>query len=110
MPKIYCFKKGVVPTLQPEPEFLLITYMKFSKFLMTGSRDIGKNLFFFSKIGLCHFCTLISCKRSEKTEVRSPRFAKMDALTDGPTDQLTDAITKDPLAKHWVQISLSATL
>ena len=113
-----CLKnRGLVPTIQPEPDFSwtcgfrqkldnveLIMYMKFQKILMTGCRDMDKKhqkcpknggfpplvtpQDFFSKIGLCHFCTLMvaltSCKKLENTNERSLRYVKTDQQTDGP--------------------------
>ena len=85
----------------------LITYMKFQKLLMTGCRDMDKKQKhpqngrfppfvtpqdFFSKIGLCHFCTLsvlTSCKKLEITNRRSLRYLKTDhGLTDGQDDYI----------------------
>ena len=115
--------RGLVPTIQPEPDFSwtcgfrqmldnveLIMYIKFQKLLMTGCRDMDKKhqkypqnggfppfvtpQDFFSKIGLCHFCTfmvdLTSCKKLEKTDGRSLSYLKTDRPTNGQMDQRTN--------------------
>ena len=95
--------------------------MKFQKLLMTGCRDMDKKhqkypknggfppfvtpQDFFSKIGLCHFCTLYgaltSCKKLEKTNERSLEIFKDGPRTNQWTTDRDDYI--GPLGESGVQ-------
>ena len=90
--------------------------MKFQKILMTGCRDMDKKhqkcppkggfpqfvtpKIIFKNLALSllyPYCALTSCKKLEKTNVRSLRYLKTDGRTHGQTDTLTtEVITKDP--------------
>ena len=91
-------------------------YMKFQKLVMTGYKDMDKNIKngpkrFFSLIGDPHdfffknralsvlypYGALISCKKLVKTNGRPLRYLKTDKRNNGRTDGWTRAITKDPL-------------
>ena len=120
--------RGLAPTIQPEPDFSwicgfrqmldnveLIMYMKFQKLLIAGCRDMDKKqqnipkieFFpicdaqdFFSKIRLCHFCTLmvpkLHAKKQKKNNERSLRYLKSD-------HGRVRAITRDSLGKLIIQ-------
>ena len=83
----------------------LIIYMKFQKFLMTGSRDSDRNIKNTPEMVFPPFVTpkdralpllypygaLASCKKLEKNNERSLRYLKTDQRTDGrTTDGRTD--------------------
>ena len=122
--------RGLVPTIQSEQRFSwtcgfhwlldnveLIMYMKFQKLLLLDAEIWTKNInnapkmgifphlwppgFFFSKIGLCHFCTLMvpweqkygaltSCKKLEKLMDRLWDIQRQtDPQTNGRTNKQT---------------------
>ena len=129
-------KRGLVPTIQPEPDFSwtcrfcqmldnveLIMYMKFQKLLMTGCRDMDKNIKNTPKVGFFPICdsrrfffknralsllypygTLTSCKKLEKTNERSLRYLKTD---HGRTDQGQGRLLRTPSGKPGVQNSFN---